>query len=127
VTAGDGTGTGGATLRAPADASASTGGTDTADLPPLPAMVRARFPGHDQALLRAAPHRGFVIGRLLEEGSGEELRWLAATVGAPALAGWVQRHGARGLSRRSRAFWERVLAVEAGEPPALARELWPLA
>ena len=98
-----------------------------APLPPLPAAVRARFPAYAEAELTQPRHRAFLIGRLLEEGSGEELRWLVDAVGVAPLAAVVRRHGARALSRRSRSFWQRVLAVETGEPPPLARELWPLA
>jgi hypothetical protein len=96
-------------------------------LPPLPAAVRERFDGYPEATLRDPRHRTFVVLRLLEEGAGDELRWLADAVGAPALANCVRQHGGRALSRRSRAFWQRVLGVEVTPPPAVARELWPLA
>ena len=98
-----------------------------ASLPTLPAGVRARFPGYDEAALRAPEHRDFLIGRLLEEGAGEELRWLVATVGRRVLADFVRNRGGRALSRRSRAFWALTLGVPAGAPPPLAGELWPLA
>ena len=98
-----------------------------APLPGLPPAVRARFPGYDEAALCAPEHRGFLIGRLLEEGAGEELRWLTAAVGEEALAGFVRDQGGRALSRRSRAFWAGVLGVAAAAPPPLAGELWPLA
>ena len=98
-----------------------------ADLPDLPPAVLARFPGHDAATLRQPAHRDFVVGRLLEDGTGAELRWLVAAVGAAELGEFVRRRGGRALSRRSRAFWERVLAVEAAAGPPLASELWPLA
>ncbi len=65
--------------------------------------------------------------RLMEEGSGEELRWLLLAVRRDALAALVARRGGRALSRRSRAFWERVLGVASSAPRALAPELWPLA
>lgn len=97
-----------------------------APLPALPPRVRERFPAYDETALCAPEHRGFLIGRLLEDGDGEELRWLAAAVGEPALAGFVRDHGGRALSRRSRVFWERVLGVTAAPPPPLAGELWPL-
>ena len=96
-------------------------------LPELPAAVRARFAAYDEVDLRQPQYLPFVIGRLLEEGTGAELRWLLANEGKPALAAFVRAHGGRALSRRSRAFWQRVLAVEAPAPSPLARELWPLA
>jgi hypothetical protein len=56
---------------------------------------------------RAAP---FLIGRLLEDGDGADLRWLAGTYPEAELATWLTRHGARALSARSLAFWWTVLA-----------------
>ncbi len=93
----------------------------------LPPAVRDRFPGYDEATLLDLAHRSFVALRLMEEGSGEELRWLLRTVGRDPLADLVERRGGRALSRRSRAFWERVLGIASSPPHPLAHELWPLA
>ena len=71
--------------------------------------------------------RGLLIERLLEDGDGDDLRWLSTVVDESALAAWVARAGARKLSRRSRAFWALVLGVEAAPPAATAVALWPLA
>ena len=89
--------------------------------------MRDRFPGYDEAMLLDPAHRSFVALRLMEEGSGEELRWLLRTIGRDALATLVARRGGRALSRRSRAFWERVLGVASSPQHPLAHELWPLA
>ena len=75
--------------------------------------------------------RGGTIARLLEDGDRADLAWLASRVGADALRDWLARHGARRLSRRSRAFAAAALGVElparrAGET-AVAEALWPLA
>jgi hypothetical protein len=94
-------------------------------LPPLPAAVRARFWGYEEGELRDPAHRGFVIARLLEEGEGDELRWLTAAVERDGLAAWLARHGAA-LSHRSRAFWCTVLGVPPPPPRPLAADLWPL-
>lgn len=93
----------------------------------LPATIRIRFPGYSEAALHDPAHRAFLATRLMEEGSGEELRWLLATLGAGTLASLLARRGGRLLSRRSRAFWSRVLGVASSSPHPLARELWPLA
>ena len=94
----------------------------------LPAAVRERFSGYDDAELSAATHRDFLIARLMEEGDGAELRWLSRACGRDALVSLLARRGGRALSRRSRAFWERVLDVRsAAAPHPLAHELWPLA
>lgn len=89
----------------------------------IPEHTLRLFPGLAEAEL-AGGGRDLLIGRLLEEGDGEDLRWLAATVGEAALADWLERQGAR-LSRRSLPFWELVLGRRAAAAAA-GRELWPL-
>jgi hypothetical protein len=93
----------------------------------VPEHTLRLFPGLDAAELAGpeAPSRDLLIGRLLEHGDGEDLRWLAATLGETALAEWLERHGWR-LSRRSLPFWELVLGRRAPARPAAAAELWPL-
>jgi hypothetical protein len=93
----------------------------------IPAAVRARFSAVSEAALREPRHRPFLVARLMEEGSGEELRWLVAEVGRDPLVALLGSRGGRQLSRRSRAFWERVLGIASATPHPLARELWPLA
>lgn len=93
----------------------------------MPAAVRERFAGYDEAAWTGPPHRDFLVTRLMEEGDGAELRWLVRTFGRDALASLLARRGGRALSRRSRAFWERVLDARSARPHPLAHELWPLA
>jgi hypothetical protein len=93
----------------------------------LPAAVRDRFPGYGERELLAPEHRDFLVARLMEEGNGAELRWLVRAFGREALASLLARRGGRALSRRSRAFWQRVLAEGSAPPHPLAHELWPLA
>ena len=74
------------------------------------------------------PH---VMARLLEDGDREDLAWLCRQLPAGALAAWVERHGARRLSRRSLAFWAVTLDRPEFLPerrPELDRRraLWPL-
>jgi hypothetical protein len=99
----------------------------------LPAGVRRLFPhyldGEENDLdPRRAP--GFLISRLLEDGDAADLAWLRQTLGEAEMAAWLERHGGRQLSIRSRAFWELVLGRRAGgeEPvePATRNALWPL-
>jgi hypothetical protein len=73
----------------------------------------------------------WIVARLLEDGDHADLAWLCGLLGEPAMAAWLERHGARRLSRRSLAFWAVLLDRPALRPerlPALARrmELWPL-
>jgi hypothetical protein len=85
------------------------------------------FPGYDESGLDpSSPH---VIARLFEDGDARDLAWLTAAVPEERLAAWLERHGRRQLSRRSRAFWEVVLGLHAGPPPTqehAGSELWPL-
>jgi hypothetical protein len=87
------------------------------------------FPGRESlpdelAADPAHPAWGFAIGRLLEEGDGDDLRWLNARRTPQQLASWIEGHGARGLSRRGRQFWSIVLLDVPA--PCRAHPLWPL-
>lgn len=103
--------------------------------PPGPAWgerVARHFPdGVDLGDLREPRGRAFAIATLLEHGDRADLAWLAARVERAELERWLARHGARRLSRRSRAFWSTVLAPDASGAsiPAhpIAEALWPLA
>jgi len=86
-----------------------------------------RFFGYDAGDVLDPANRDFLIARLMEEGTGEELHRLLRTVGREPLASLLERRGGRALSRRSRAFWERVLGVHSAPSHPLAHELWPLA
>lgn len=89
-----------------------------------PAHALRLFPGSDESGLEpASPH---VIARLLEDGDGRDLAWLTSAVPEERLGAWLERHGGRQLSRRSRAFWEVVLGRPAGPRPDTWSDLWPL-
>ena len=97
----------------------------------LPPGTARLFPHHDGAGLDLESAAPFLIARLLEDGDGADLRWLAAQVGEGDLAGWLARRGGRQLSARSRAFWQLVLGrpgrpAETAPPGAEAADLWPL-
>jgi len=84
------------------------------------------FPGYDEKDLHPLPAAPFLIGRLLEDGDGADLRWLFRTLPADAVTAWFERLGGRQLSARSRAFWEVILGRPAGPTAAGAAALWPL-
>jgi hypothetical protein len=97
----------------------------------LPAGVRRLFPHHDEDDLDPRRASAFLISRLLEDGDAADLAWLHQTLGEnaePELAAWLERHGSRQLSTRSRAFWELVLDRSAGGSmdPTTRSALWPL-
>jgi hypothetical protein len=94
----------------------------------LPARTRRLFPVSDPALT-LEDHAGYLTARLLEDGDGEDLRWLVRALGRERLRAWVGEHGGRGLLRRSRAFWALLLEIDPMPRPgaAAADSLWPLA
>jgi len=93
---------------------------------PLPPGVGRHFPGETLEPGDIAG-RSRLIGRLLEDGDRSDLAWLATRVDVEQLVAWYERHAARRLSRRSRAFWACVLDRPLARPSATAEELWPLA
>ncbi len=90
----------------------------------VPPGARRLFPHHDESALD--PGTSLLTARLLEDGDAADLSWLTANVPEADLAGWLERHGGRQLSRRSRAFWEVVLGRKAVPPPESRSLLWPL-
>ncbi len=94
-------------------------GGEAVELGPLPAGARRLFAHYDESELASAP--GFVTARLLEDGDRRDLSWLFARLGSAAIAAWVERHGARQLSRRSLAYWRLHLGLP--EPAAGAKDL----
>jgi hypothetical protein len=95
-------------------------------LPALPAGTHRLFAAYDEEDL--TPDRGasLLIARLLEDGDAADLVWLLGIFPESEIAAWLARHGGRQLSRRSRAFWQVVLGVEAGPANSAAKALWPL-
>lgn len=91
---------------------------------PLPEGVRRLFFDHEDGSLAAAP--ALLVGRLLEHGDSADLAWLVERCGEGRLTEWFERRGGRQLSRRSRAFWSRVLAAESGPAAHAGEALWPL-
>lgn len=94
----------------------------------LPPGVRRLFPHYDEDDLDPRRASAFLISRLLEDGDAADLAWLGRTLGEPELASWLESHGGRQLSTRSRAFWELILGRPAGpEADSATRSaLWPL-
>ena len=91
----------------------------------LPTRSRATSPTASTSPTRAAV--SLAIGTLLEDGDRTDLAWLAGAVDRAEIAAWFARHGARRLSRRSRALWAAAFEQEPAAAPARAEALWPLA
>jgi hypothetical protein len=92
----------------------------------LPAGARRLFSAYDEADLTPEKGGSLLMARLLEDGDAADLGWLFRTFPEPAVASWLSSHGSRKLSRRSRAFWEIVLATEAAPAGPASEALWPL-
>jgi hypothetical protein len=92
----------------------------------LPAGTHRLFAAYDEEDLTSERGASLLIARLLEDGDAADLAWLLRTVPEAEIAAWLGRHGGRQLSRRSRAFWQIVLGVEASPANPNAEALWPL-
>jgi hypothetical protein len=108
----------------PSDGERGRPDTDREATPP--ASTARLFRDGEPIDLHDRSSRNLAIGRLLEEGERDDLRWLAATVGEEELAGWLERRGPRRLSRRSLRFWRLMLDREELDIDPAREELWPL-
>jgi len=91
-----------------------------------PAMAHRLFGHYGDFDHLIAQTPDFVIGRVLEDGSGKDLVWLTSVFSETQIAAWHQLRGPRQLSRRSRLFWDVVLNHHTDNPPKINIELWPL-
>ncbi len=92
-------------------------------LPPASCRLFAHYARDRLAVDQALD---FVIGRLLEEGETDDLKWLARAVSEEHLAEWLRHRGGRQLTRRSRCFWQVVLGSRVTPPAFDPAQLWPL-
>jgi len=81
---------------------------------------------HYDSLPDAATDAPFLIARVLEDGDSRDLAELFASLGEQRIRSWLAARGGRQLSRRGRAFWSRLLAVEPEACHPLEPDLWPL-
>jgi hypothetical protein len=94
-------------------------------VPKVDPTTRRLFPELPTAVLSTREARDYVVIRLLGEGDSHDLRCLASTCPESTIRR-VFLHRGRQLSRRDRAFWSLLLAVEPPAENPLASELWPL-
>ncbi len=88
----------------------------------LPPAKAEDFTAEEAAALSGSGD--FILSILLEDGSSQDLRWLGENFAETSLVRWVEDRGQRQLSKRSLAFWQRVLGVSAQPPAAIAEALW---
>ena len=59
-------------------------------------------------------HRDFILGRLLEFGDRQALRWLSHTFPRRAIVDFLSEYGPALLSKRAWVFWSLAYGLEAG-------------
>ena len=83
------------------------------DLVELPEQLRGLFWDHDFSQLDWQSHRDFIIGRVLEAGCLETIRWLRSVVDDDGLRDWIGRHQGRPLDGKQLRFWQVILEIPA--------------
>jgi len=92
----------------------------------LPANACRLFAHYEDPTQLPAVSSQLVVARLLEEGDSSDLRWLTSAYPESQLSSWLDRHGSRLLSHRSRSFWRTVLARPDSPAQGPGDQLWPL-
>ena len=92
----------------------------------LPRNALRLFAHYEDAEQLPSDSPELVIRKLLEEGDASDLQWLTSTYPESRLASWLDQHGARLLSRRSRSFWQTMLDRPEPSVEKPGDQLWPL-
>ncbi len=66
----------------------------------------------DPGTLDARRHRDYILGRVLERGGIDEVRWAIATYGMKEIHRFLRERGSPELSRRTVEFWRAVFKAE---------------
>lgn len=78
----------------------------------VPASLRPWFWDVPLSSLSRERHRDFILGRLLESGDWDAVRWALRSYQRDRVAAFLQRRGADVLSRRAWSFWASQLGVK---------------
>ncbi|MCX6538610.1 MAG: helicase-related protein [Acidobacteria bacterium] len=81
----------------------------------LPETLRPLFWDHAFDALRWPTDRDLVVGRVLQHGGDDAVRWIRDTAGDAALADWIRLRQGRGIDQRQLRFWQAVLGLSAAE------------
>ncbi len=92
---------------------------------PPPSVLRL-FEDLDVEGLSTPQGENLLIGRLLEDGDSNDIRWLFASLGQPRILRWFETRGGRQLSKRSRAFWYALFGQDSRTGEPLGEQMWPL-
>lgn len=74
-------------------------------------LLRRYLWEYDPAGLSWESHRHTIIGRLLESGGWDAVRWLRAHVSSEELRGFLVRRRGRGVEPRRLRFWGLILEI----------------
>lgn len=78
----------------------------------LPASFRRFFWDVPLSSLSVERHRDFILGRLLEWGDREALRWVVRSYSPDVLREFLRGRGSEILSERNQRFWASVLELK---------------
>jgi hypothetical protein len=84
----------------------------------IPVSLAPYFQEYDLADLDISEDAHLIIGRVLEQGNRQELRWLFRSYGEARVKQFVSEYGFRALSKRSFNFWRTVLKVRKFKRPS---------
>lgn len=99
--------------------------TYTSSAVAIPRRFRWVFWDVDPRALDVLRHRDYILGRVLEKGCIEEVRWVIATYGMNEIHTFLRDRGSPELSRRTVQFWRAAFVAEHepwAEPAAWRRD-----
>jgi hypothetical protein len=79
---------------------------------PLPQSLQCLFPEYEIKVLNAGRDRNLVVGRVLELGKWEDVRWLFRRYQEAEIRAVVVEEGLRTLGPRSRALWMKFFDLD---------------
>ncbi len=77
----------------------------------LPAELKPLFWEYDFEKLSWAKHRDFIIGKVLDVGTWNDVRWMRTRVDNDELKKWIVDRKGRGLSPQQITFWQLILKI----------------
>jgi len=91
----------------PGDAPGPTGTADGH----IPPGLQPYFQEYDLDALELRRDANLIIGRTLELGTWDELRWLVGTYGLPRIRCFLREFGERGLRPVTFNYWRKLLGI----------------
>lgn len=77
----------------------------------LPSLLHSLFWEYNVRRISWTGHRDFIVARILQSGTLDQLRWLRSKVTDKEIRGHILRHHGRGLSSRQLRFWEAIIGL----------------